>query len=103
MQPLADELKHTYEDILTLGESNRPMELFDGELVMTAMPTPFHQGIAANLVTFLQSYVRPRSLGKVYASVDVYISAVVVLQPDLCFLSPERSHINDGKKFNGAP
>jgi len=103
MTQLVDELKITYKDILSLGESNQKMELMDGEFNMTAMPSTLHQLIAANLITYLQQYVKQKRLGKVYTSVDVYISEFTLLQPDLCFLSHERRSINDGKKFNGVP
>lgn len=103
MTQLIDELKVTYSDVLSLGESNQKMELMDGEFIMTAMPTPLHQLIVVNLSAYLQPYVKQRKLGKVFASVDVYISEITVLQPDICFLSNERASINDGKKFNGVP
>lgn len=38
MSHIAEELKVTYSDILTLGESHQRIELFDGECIMTAMP-----------------------------------------------------------------
>lgn len=103
MSQLVDELKITYKDILSLGESNQKMELMDGEFIMTAMPTPLHQLISANLIRYLQTYVKQKRLGKVYSSVDVYISEFTLLQPDICFLSVERDILNDGKKFNGVP
>ena len=104
MSQIAEELKVTYTDILSLGESNQRMELFDGEFIMTAMPTSNHQYIATNLAVLLHDYVRKHKLGQVYGSpVDVYLSEVTLLQPDICFLSHERAHINDGKKFVGVP
>jgi Uma2 family endonuclease len=103
MPQIADNLKIRYTDILSLGESNRRMELFEGEFIMSAMPSLEHQSIAVNVAALLRGYVTARKLGKVYASVDVYCSEVTVLQPDLCFLSSERSFISDGKKLNGAP
>ena len=43
MPEIAEELKLTYTDILSLGESNQRMELFDGDFVMAAMPIFIHQ------------------------------------------------------------
>lgn len=103
MTQLTDELKVTYSDVLSLGESNQKMELMDGEFIMTAMPTPQHQNIVLKLGSFLLNYIIKNNLGKAFASVDVYISEITVLQPDICFLSNERASINDGKKFNGVP
>lgn len=104
MQPIADELKVTYRDILSLGESNQRIELFDGECFMTAMPSTKHQRVATELGVFLHAYVNRHGLGTVFSSaVDVYLSETTVLQPDLSFLPNERLHIDDEKKLNGAP
>ncbi|MBI3195331.1 MAG: Uma2 family endonuclease [Ignavibacteriae bacterium] len=104
MPEIAEELKLTYTDILSLGESNQRMELFDGDFVMSAMPNFIHQCIATQISFALTSYVKERKLGYVLGSpVDVLLTKHTVLQPDVSFLSHERSYINDGKKFNGAP
>ena len=88
MTRIAEELKVTYSDVLSLGESNQRIELFDGECIMTAMPTPYHQRIATRIGVLLDSYVTKRRLGTVLASpVDVYLSETTVLQPDVTFLS----------------
>jgi len=98
------ELKLTYTDILSLGESNRPHELIDGEPVMGAMPSPQHQRIATKLGSALDNFVSSNKLGVVLSSpVDVYISETIVLQPDITFLSNDRQHIDDGTKYNGVP
>ena len=97
-------LKVRYQDILALGETNRRIELFDGECIMPAMPTSQHQYIATRLAVYIFNYVEGRGLGKTFGSpVDVYVSETTVLQPDLSFLSSERLFIDDGKKLNGAP
>jgi Uma2 family endonuclease len=100
----AEGVKVTYADILSLGESNQRVELFDGECIMTAMPSSRHQLIATRLAVRLCGYVERRKIGRVYgAPVDVYISETTVLQPDLSYVSNERADIDDGKKFVGAP
>ncbi len=104
MPEIAEELKLTYTDLLSLGESNQRMELFDGEFIMTAMPRFFHQHVATRLSVLLSDYVYERNLGFVLGSpIDVIISEHTVLEPDVSFLSHERAYINDGKKYNGAP
>lgn len=104
MQQIADELKVTYSDILSLGETNQRIELFDGECVMSAMPNTRHQFIATELASFLRNYVKEHGLGKVFgAPVDVVVSPTMVFQPDVSFLSNERASINDGQKLNAAP
>ena len=104
MGQLAEELKTTYHDILSLGESNQRIELFDGECVMSAMPTLLHQQIATNLASELLRHVKTRRLGIVLGSpVDVVLSEVIVLQPDVSFISNSRLDISDGRKLNAAP
>jgi len=104
MQPIAEELKVTYRDILSLGESNQRVELFDGECIMAAMPTVQHQLIATRLTILLGQMVERLGSGILLGSpVDVVLSPTIVFQPDISYLSNERSSINDGKKFNAAP
>jgi len=101
---IVDELKVSYTDILSLGESNQRIEVFDGEVIMTAMPTVEHQRIATEIAAMVRLYSRRRNLGLVLgAPVDVVLSEFTVLQPDVSFLAHERMHINDGKKFNATP
>jgi Uma2 family endonuclease len=104
MAQLAEELKTTYKDILSLGESNQRIELFDGEVIMSAMPTLLHQQIATNLTIMLGQYVKSKRLGVVFGSpVDVVLTEVIVLQPDVSFLSHDRVRLSDGKKLMFAP
>ncbi|TAK61105.1 MAG: hypothetical protein EPO24_06060 [Bacteroidetes bacterium] len=78
MPQVAEELKITYRDIPSLGESNKPMELFDGDLIMDALPTPFHQYIQANLIYLLKRFLNKNKIGKVFGAVDVFISEFTV-------------------------
>jgi Uma2 family endonuclease len=104
MGQIAEELKTTYQDILALGESNQRVELFDGECIMSAMPSLLHQQIATNLASELLRHVKKNHLGIVLGSpVDVVLSDVIVLQPDVSFIASARLNISDGKKLNAAP
>lgn len=104
MQKLAEELKVTYRDILTLGESNRRIELFDGEVIMTAMPSILHQIVAKEVSAMIDRHVKKRNLGLVLPNpVDVVLSEHVQFQPDVTYLSRGRFAINDGQRYNGAP
>ncbi len=106
---LAQELRNptvklTYEDILSYGETNHRIELFDGEPVMAAMPIPKHQRIATRLGRFLDEYAEKFNLGVVISSpIDVVITEHTVLEPDLSFLSHERKFIDEGTRYVGAP
>jgi Uma2 family endonuclease len=104
MAQIAEELKTTYRDILALGESNQRIELFDGECIMSAVPTILHQQIATNLASMLLPHVRAKDLGIVLGSpVDVVLSDVIVLQPDVSFISAGRLNISDNRKLNASP
>lgn len=104
MQKIAEELKVTYRDILTLGESNRRIELFDGEVIMTAVPSILHQTVAKEVSAMIDQYVKKRNLGLVLPNpVDVVLSEHVQFQPDVTYLSRRRSSINDGQRYDGAP
>ena len=104
MEKVAEELKITYEDVLSLGETNQRIELFDGDIVMSAMPATRHQRIGSLLYVQLFNYVHTHGLGFVYsAPVDVVLSKTMVFQPDLCFISNERMSIDDGERVNESP
>ncbi len=86
----------TYEAYLAMPETKQRYEILDGELIMSPSPLPIHQWIAANLFRLLDTYVRDRQLGVVlFAPLDVVIrqTPLQARQPDLLFLSAERSGI----------
>ncbi len=104
MKNHVEELKVTYTDILSLGESNKRIELFDGDVIMTAMPDFSHQHTAFELAVAMRDSVKRTKLGVVLGNpMDVVLSPYMVFQPDVSFISNERAEINDGTRINGAP
>ncbi|MFQ6034174.1 MAG: Uma2 family endonuclease [Candidatus Bipolaricaulia bacterium] len=102
------EIKFTYEDYKSLPESEtRRYELLGGELVMVPSPTEYHQRISGNLEFILRQFVRERNLGRVYyAPLDVVFGKGEereVVQPDIFFVSKERSAIITEEEIQGAP
>ena len=96
-------VKFTYEDYLNTPEDRR-YELLDGELIMTPAPGELHQSISILLGSKLFQFVDESRLGRVYhAPFDVVLSDVDVVQPDLLFVSNERSHIITPANIQGAP
>lgn len=83
-------LKLTYEDYLGFPDDGRRHEILDGEHAVTPAPAPRHQFVLSNLFRLLAGFVHERRLGRVLtAPLDVLLSPVDVVQPDLVFLSGE--------------
>src|SRR5689334_16756515 len=79
----------TYDELLAeVGETREPMELWDGELIMSPTPTPTHQTIVLNFVIRLREFVTSGRLGRVFVSpLDVILTQTRVVQPDVLFIS----------------
>jgi Uma2 family endonuclease len=79
----------TYDAMLDeLPESNLPMELWDGEIVMSPTPTPSHQTIVGSFYRSLAEFVQGERAGKVFISpLDVVLSQHRVVQPDVFFVA----------------
>lgn len=79
-------------------------ELFDGELVVTPSPIPFHEIVTGNFAFSLETVVRPRRLGWVFtAPVDVRFTEKAVAIPDVGFVRRERLSIVGPASINGVP
>jgi Uma2 family endonuclease len=85
----------TYEEMLAeLPETNLPMELWDGEIIMSPTPTPSHQTIVLKFVRALDDFVSGQKAGTVFVSpLDVVLSQHRVVQPDLFFILEANSKI----------
>ena len=71
---------------------------------MTPAPEYKHQVIAKNLLLALHQYVTENDLGTVeIAPLDIVLSEEDVVQPDLLFISKERSFIITKRHIVGAP
>lgn len=94
----------TYEDYCLTPPGER-YELIEGVLrKMTPAPSVFHQEISKRLERLLLEWVEDRGLGKVYdAPIDVVLSQHNVLQPDLIYISKERTEIIHKANIWGAP
>lgn len=103
--PLTAEKKvYTYRDYEKLPEG-APYQLIKGELIMSPSPVPYHQRISKRLEYLIYEYAeKNKKLGEVFdAPIDVYLEETEVYQPDIIFISKERSHIIGEKKIEGAP
>jgi Uma2 family endonuclease len=86
-------------------ETVLPAELAYGELRVAEAPSVYHQRTVGELFVSLTEHVRARRLGEVLiAPTDVVLDyeAGLIVQPDVIFVSNERSQIV-GTRVNGAP
>mgnify|MGYP003481464412 FL=1 len=95
----------TTTDYFRRPETNRPAELVYG--VVREPPTPFysHQRVVGQLFLLLRTHVDERGLGDVCVSpMDVVLDkeAGLIVQPDVLFISNERSSIIQNHVW-GAP
>ncbi len=95
----------TYKDYLIYtGHSDRLYELIEGEIVMTPSPGFHHQKVLGRLYTFLNNYVLEHNPGElVTAPMDLYVDETNVLQPDIIFVSKEKSYIIGETRINRSP
>ncbi len=96
--------KYTYKDYLNIPDDKR-YELIGGELIMmTPSPIPYHQWISKNIEYEIERFVREKKLGKVFdAPCDICLDEENVVQPDILFISQERTHIIGKNNIQGAP
>lgn len=94
----------TVEDYRAMPEGPPYYQLIDGELIMSPSPNRYHQDIAGNVVRILDAFVRSQSLGRIYfAPMDVYLSDVDVVQPDVLFVSNANRHLLADDGIHGGP
>src|SRR5437764_11988416 len=94
----------TYEDYLAQPDDGKRYQLIDGELIMTPAPGTQHQSILQNLNRIILKYVEQHKLGKVFfAPVDVVFKEHEVYQPDIVYVSKERTQIITKRAIEGVP
>lgn len=85
----------TYEEYRNLPGDDR-YELVEGELLLTPAPSNRHQAVLGNIYFGLRLFLAERRLpAPRVAPLDVILADHTVLQPDLLYVSRERSAIVD--------
>ncbi len=94
--------RYTYAELVAeMPETNRPCELWDGELIMSPGPSFHHQEIVFRFSHWLYAWVSTRKLGKVVtAPIDMVLSPHRVTRPDVVYISRDRLGIVT-KTING--
>lgn len=104
MSPQRSDVRITYEQYRDLPEPGPRYQLIDGELIMSRAPTSRHQIIILRIVSALFVFVERNLLGQVFVSpIDVILSTLDVLQPDIIFISNARRKIIAREGIRGAP
>ena len=97
------DVKFTYQDYLLLPDDKR-YEILEGELYVVPSPNTYHQQISLRLASALYGHIRQQDLGEVFAApYDILLSEVNVVQPDILFVSKERTGIIGENNTAGAP
>jgi Uma2 family endonuclease len=97
----------TYDDYLAFPEGG-PLryEVIDGELYMTPAPNIRHQRVISNLHFHFRTFLHSQPIGEVFLSpCDVIFSHTPLeyVEPDLVFVSKERSSIVTERNIQGSP
>lgn len=79
-------------------------ELVNGELVQKSSPNPYHQIVSGNIYFAFRQFVSQNNLGKIIsAPIDVFLDEHNLLQPDVLFISTEKSNLVTIDGIMGAP
>jgi Uma2 family endonuclease len=96
--------KLTYADFLLFPDDGKRHELIDGEHYVTPSPNLRHQTISGRLHHLISIYLDDRPIGEVWAApLDTVLSNFDVVEPDLIYVSRERSSILTTQNIRGAP
>lgn len=94
----------TYENYALLPEDGKRHEIIDGEHYVTPAPTVRHQRIVRQLILSLAAGAAAQRTGEVLsAPCDVLLTETDIVQPDVLFISGNRSHIVTEENVQGAP
>jgi Uma2 family endonuclease len=93
----------TEQDYLTLPDTNRLLELSEGELVMPPHPTHTHQRAVIKLAAAMHAFVEKHQLGTLQvAPLPVRLWPGKIREPDILFVAQEHSD-RIGEQFYGPP
>jgi len=96
--------KLTYADYEKIPADGFRHEIIGGDEFMTPSPNLEHQTVVLNLAAILRAFVRARKVGRVFvAPTDVLLSEHDIVEPDVLFVSENRSSILTEKNIQGAP
>ncbi len=90
----------TANEYFELPETTTPMQLIEGELIVSPAPLPVHQISVLNCAILLRELIQG---GQVYvAPIDVVLDEGNVVQPDILWIAPDGTASVD-RYIQGAP
>lgn len=101
--------KVSYEEFMEIYEkSELRMEYINGEIVLLASPSTYHQDISGNLHISLRSYLKGKDCKVFYAPFDVHfykkdLNTPDVMQPDLLITCDLENNVNENGRYMGTP
>lgn len=103
--------KVSYEEFMEIYENSElRMEYINGEIVLLATPSTFHQDISGNLYVHLRTYLRDnaKKCKVFYAPFDVHfykkdLDTPDVMQPDLLIACDYDETVNEKDRYMGTP
>jgi len=98
--------KYTYQDYLKISEEiGYQYEVLEGDLIKEPSPNVVHQRVSRHLQRILEDYfVNIDPGGEVFdAPLDVTLSNITVVQPDLIYVSSSQKKIIKEKRIDGSP
>jgi len=91
----------TAAEFSQLSETNRLMELIDGELIVTPSPMSSHQRLVQRIFGLIQTHMPDGEA--MLAPMDVYLDELNAVQPDVFWLAPDSRCVERSGYFYGAP
>ena len=103
-RPSGPGVKLTYDDFVHFPDDGKRHELIDGEHYVTASPNTKHQRIVLSLTNLIWNFLKRNPIGEVFgAPFDVVFSNFDVVEPDILYISNQRSRVLTEKNVQGAP
>lgn len=97
-------IKFTLEDFLNFPDDGKRHEIIDGDHYVTPSPKTRHQRVSMNLTRAFVLYLDRHPIGRLFAApFDVVLSDLDVVEPDLLYISNERTRILTEAHVRGAP
>lgn len=95
--------KFTVADYMCTADEVR-YQLLDGDLILAPSPTDRHQNLVGSIYFLLRQFAEQASARRIrIAPLDVVLGDNDVTQPDVLFVSNERSEIISEANIQGAP